>query len=138
MIYLKLIKLKKKQFPNIYFKIGNKKFLFNAFSAVHDNIFYLTNKDNMFYFGQEFLKLFDLREFNIESGDINLYLNKIKPLIYMRNITKEKNNKKNLELSFISNNIILLISIIILFTIYCLRKYNKNIKIEYYNYYYKI
>ena len=130
----------KKLFPNIWFKIGNKKFLFNAYSAIHEERLYIIKGYNSFVFGQDFLQIFDIREFNITSGEINLYTNNIKPhikIVEEKNNLKKKNNKEQ-GLSFISYAIIIFISVITITTLYFHRKYNKKIKIDYYNYYYNV
>jgi len=130
----------KKLFPNIWFKIGNKKFLINGYNAIHGGRLYIIKGYSSFVFGQDFLEIFDIREFNITSGEINLYTNKVKPHI---KIVEEKNNLKKKGISeqglpFLSIVIIIFISIITITTLYFHRKYNKKIKIDYYNYYYNV
>jgi len=130
----------KKLFPNIWFKIGNKKFLINGFNALNFQTLFIIKGYRSFTFGQEFLKIFDIREFNITSGEINLYVNKKKPCI---KVIEEKNNlkkkgTKEQGLPFLSIVIIIFISIITITTLYFHRKYNKKINIDYYNYYYNV
>ena len=62
----------KKLFPNIWFKIGNKKFLINGYNAIHEGRLFIIKGYSSFVFGQDFLEIFDIREFNITSGEINL------------------------------------------------------------------
>lgn len=131
----------KKSFPNICLKIGNKTFLFNAYSAIKNDLLHITKSYNSFIFGRKFLERFDLREFDIMTGDINLYTNNIKPLIkinYEKNNSKEKKIKSQ-NLPFLANVIIIFMSISIsISSVYFHRKYNKKIKIDYYNYYHNI
>ena len=86
----KLTEEQKNNFPNIKIKIGNKKFIFNKDNIINfldnnleDNNYLFINKvscDN-FTFGSKFLELFEIAEFNLESGVKNLYLNKTSNLI---------------------------------------------------------
>ena len=130
----------KKLFPNIWFKIGNKKFLINGFNALNFEKLYIFKRSSKFTFGQEFLKIFDIKEFNLTSGEINLYVNKKNPHIKVveeNNNLKEKNNKEQ-GLHFLSIVIIIFMSAITVTTLYFHRKYHKKIKIDYYNNYYNI
>ena len=67
-------------FPNISFKIGNK-----ILKITKDFLYMTINKKyhlfneyncNNFIFGNEFFNLFDFKEFNLETGEINLYFDK--------------------------------------------------------------
>jgi hypothetical protein len=130
----------KKLFPNIWFKIGNKKFLINGFNALHSEELYIIKGHWGFTFGQDFLNIFDIREFNIASGEINLYINKKNPHIKVveeKNNLKKKSNKEQ-GLPFLSIVIIIFMSVITVTTFYFHRKYHKKIKIDYYNYYYNV
>ena len=86
----KLTEEQKNNFPNIRIKIGNKIFIFNKDNIINylgnnheDNNYLFINKiscDN-FTFGLKVLELFEVSEFNLESGIKNLYLNKSSNLV---------------------------------------------------------
>ena len=133
----KINKKQKDLFPNISFTIGNKIFNLNpenAFSTKYnlddDFFFIIRTPCDKIIFGLKFLELFNFREFNLETGEINLYLDKNKNFF----IEKEENKKIfNSSICFI----IIIISIFLLSLILTKAKnYYKNKKIEYYNYYY--
>ncbi len=86
-------------------------------------------------FGKQFLKLFDFYEFDLESGIINLYLNKNKEYIF------EEKEKQNIILnsgSKIQINIIIWIFIVFILTLVVVRQYHRNKSIESFNYYFEI
>jgi len=86
-------------------------------------------------FGKQFLKLFDFYEFDLESGIINLYLNKNKEYIF------EEKEKQNIILnsgSKIQINIIICIFIVCILTLVVVRQYHRNKSIESFNYYFEI
>ena len=132
----KVTEEQKNLFPTITFKIENKIITLNKDDFFNEDIndigegsFLFINKvpcSNVI-FGEKLLKLFDIREFNLENGEVNLYLNKSSNLI---------------QFSIIQNNIehiIILISIFVVSFITTLfktyDKIYKNRKMEYYNYY---
>ena len=137
----KLKKGQKALFPNINFKIGNKILILNQENSlwpnyINDDIYLFINNRpcNNFIFGLKFLSLFDVSEFNLDSGEINLYLNKNKNFI-----VEEKEKYKNENLKSHIHIIIIIFSIFIFSVILTYSKtYYKNKKIEYYNYYYEI
>ena len=137
----KLNEGQKKLFPNINFKIGNKILILNQENAfwpkyITEDIYLFINSRpcNNFVFGLKFLQLFDVSEFNLDSGEINLYLNKNKNYI-----VDEKENYKNENLKSNIHIIFIIFSIFIFsITLTYSKKYVKNKKIEYYNYYYEI
>ena len=127
-------------FPNISFKTENNIFYLNKENAfwpryTHENYYLFINRYpcNNFVFGLKFLELFDIREFNLENGDLNLYLDKNKN--YM--IANEIKNKK-LLLNY-SIYIIIIIFFSFFFSIILTKIKNnyKNKKIEYYNCYFE-
>ena len=139
-----LYKLSDKQqieFANISFKIGNKTINLDKDKLVFDsrNGYYLYISQitcNNFVFGKKFLDLIDFREFNLETGEINLYVNKRNSII-----KEDKENKKIILNS--SFNKIYLIIIIFSFTIFMMsitivKNFHKKKKIEYFNNYYNI
>ena len=132
----KLNEEEKNLFPNIIsFKIGNKIFTLSKdflFNKLNLEFNFINNYEcDNFIFGFHFLKLFDFREFNLESEEVNLYLDK------NNNLMIEEEEKKEILISKL--NIIIIFSFIILFIIIALIKKNhKKKKIEYYNYYFDI
>ena len=132
----KLNEEEKNLFPNIIsFKIGNKIFTLSKdflFNKLNLEFNFINNYEcDNFIFGFHFLKLFDFREFNLESEEVNLYLDK------NNNLMIEEEEKKEILISKL--NIIIIFSFIILFMIIALIKKNhKKKKIEYYNYYFDI
>ena len=129
-----------KAFPNITFTIGNKILNLNrknAISTKNNYLFihkysYYYNEDE-FHFGQKFFELFNITEFDLHSGDTNLYLEKNKDYI----IEKE-DNKKNIKNSDFDIIVIIFFMILISMIITVFKNYYKNKKIEYYNQYYEI
>ena len=124
-------------FPNISFKIENKilKITKSFFFMTIIKKYHLFNKHNCnnFIFGNEFFNLFDFKEINLETGEINLYYGKNSNLI----ITNYKENKISITIS--QFNIMILFSFIITFVIiFIFKKYHKNKKIEYFKDYFKI
>ena len=125
-------------FPNISFTIGNKIFNLNkenAFSTKYDldddYFFIIRTPCDKLIFGLKFLELFNFREFNLETGEISLYLDKYSNVM----LEKEENKKTILNSSICF--IIIFISIFFVSLILTKAKnYYKNKKIEYYNYYY--
>lgn len=134
----KINEKQKELFPKISFRIGNKIFNLNrknAFSTKYnledDNYFIIRTPCDKIIFGLKFLELFNFREFNLETGEINLYLDKSKNFL----VEKEENNKTIYKSSICF--IIIIISIFFVSLILTKAKnYYKNKKIEYYNYYY--
>ena len=112
---LETYKINKKQkylFPNISFIIGDKIFNLNrenAFSTkynLEDDFFFIIRTPcDKIIFGLKFLELFNFREFNLETGEINLYLEKNKNFL----IEKKENKKIIYKSSFCF--IIIIISI---------------------------
>ena len=86
----KLTEEQKNNFPTIKIKIGKKNFIFNKDNIINflgnnneDKNYLFINKvscDN-FTFGSKVLELFEVSEFNLESGEKNLYINKTSNLI---------------------------------------------------------
>ena len=132
-------KIKRKDkniFPNISFNIDSKIFNLNKENAFwynyeDESLYFFINKspcDNI-VFGLKFLELFNFREFNLENGEINLYLDKKK------NYMVEKGDRKIILNSCIF--IIIILSFLLFsFTLTKGKNYYKNKKLEYYNYYY--
>ena len=75
--------------------------------------------------------MFDISEFNLENGDINLYLDKNKNFMI-----NEINNKKLLLNYSIYIIIIILSSFFFSIIVNNIKKYYKNKRIEYYNCYF--
>ena len=133
-------KQKNLYFPEISFKIGNKFFILNKENAFfpnyeQENIYLFINRSpcRNFIFGQKFFELFDVSEYNLETGEINLYLNKKKNYII-----DETENKKiiiNYNFHFIITIIFFFIFLMILTL---MKNYYKNKNIEYYDYYFNI
>ncbi len=124
-------------FPNISFKIGNKilQITKDFFYMTINKKYHLFNKHNCnnFIFGNEFFNLFDFKEINLETEEINLYFGKNTNLI----INDYKENKMSIIIS--KFNILIFFSFIITFImIFIYKKYHKNKKIEYFNYYFEI
>ena len=133
----KLTDEQKKLFPTILFKIenlnftlNNKNIIFNHADDSKEGNYLFINKVpcNNFIFGLKFLELFDISEFNLESGEINLYLNKGNNAL-----AGKGNNIDNYSIIIIVLSFFGISMIIIL-----VRIYNKNKKMEYYNYFYDI
>lgn len=136
-LIFKLTSQQKNDFPEISFKIDNMIISINkenAFNKTENNSekenYLLINKVpcNNFVFGSNFLDLFDISEFNLESGEVNLYLDKNRQNFIKLFSCQNKIQTIIIFLSFLS------ISIIIILLKFCY----KNSKIEYYNLYYDI
>ena len=124
-------------FPNILFTIGNKVLILNKKNAIMtENNYLLIDKldnNNDFYFGQKFFDLFEITEFDLHSGDVNLYSDKNKNYIYVR-----EDNKKDIIKSNFDFIVIIVFIILISMAMTIFKNYYKNKKIEYYNQYYDI
>ena len=124
-------------FPNILFTIGNKVLILNKKNAIMtENNYLLIDKldnNNDFYFGQKFFDLFEITEFDLHSGDVNLYSDKNKNYIYLKEDNKKDIIKSNFDFIVIIVSIILISMAMTIF-----KNYYKNKKIEYYNQYYEI
>lgn len=136
----KLSDKQQRDFANIFFKIGNKtinldkdKLLFNTSDGYY---LYINYNCQNFVFGKKFLNLIDFKEFDLETGELNLYVDKRKDII------KEDIENKKVLLNSGFNKIYLIIIffsfIIFLMSITVVKNYHKKKKIEYYNNYYNI
>ena len=132
--------LKKEQievFPNISFTIGNKIINLNkknVFLNKNNGLFiHKLDYSDEFYFGQKFFELFKSTEFDLHSGDINLYLDKNKDYIIEKEDIKKDINNSDINIIVIIFFIILISMVMTIF-----KNYYKNKKIEYYNQYYDI
>ena len=134
----------KKLFPDIKFKIRNmiitlnKKDLIYEDSAIyikgdtreediHNYLFIKNTPCDNFIFGLKYLEKFDIREYDLEKNEFNLYLNKNKNLI----INEEQ---INLKINSYSNSIIpFIILLFIIFGTISLIHKQKNKNFEYNN-----
>ena len=126
-------------FFEISFKIGNNIFTLNKDNAflkgkndTHYKLFINSFFCDKFIFGMDFLDLFDFKEFNLETKEVYLYLDKNKNYLI-----KEKEDNKD----FLKSNLniwILFYFLIALIILSLFKKYHKNKRIEYYNIYYDI
>ena len=134
-----LLNEQKNLFPEISFKIGNNIFTLNKDNAflkgkndTHYKLFINSFFCDKFIFGMDFLDLFDFKEFNLETKEVYLYLDKNKNYLI-----KEKEDNKD----FLKSNLniwILFYFLIALIILSLFKKYHKNKRIEYYNIYYDI
>ena len=138
----------KNLFPkSISFKFGNKNIIIKKNQIISSDFinkstssFFLFMSGSSYWerhitFGKQFLKFFDFYEFDLESGDINLYLNKNEEYIFEE---KEKQNVLLNSVSKIQINIIIFIFIAFIFTLVVVRQYHRNKSIESFNYYFEI
>ena len=139
-----------KFFPEINFKIGNKIITFDKNNLIlqdrlvivkgiknikeenHNYLFIKNSPCDKNIFGLTFLEKINIREYNLETEELNIYLKKDKNLIKNENDIKLKLNSYN-------NISILIIFFIILATVIMLFINNSKYKnIEYFNNYYVI
>lgn len=106
---------------------------------MNQNIYYIESKpcydSNKIKFGVKFLELFNYYEFDLMSGEYNLYLDKNKYYIF------EEENKKiilNDSKTQINAIIILFIFVMLCFTLVIFKEYHRNKKIESFNHYFEI
>jgi len=131
----KLTEEQKNNFPNIKIKIGNKNFIFNKDNIINflgnnleDKNYLFINKvscDN-FTFGLKVLELFEINEFDLESGDINLYLNKTSNLI------ETMDNKITFVILFIYFTLFVLVFFANIYYINSNKEYYYNYNYSYY------
>jgi len=125
--------------PEIKFKIGNITISLNKEDLVYEVINYEILKllfientpcDN-FVFGSKFLEKFQIREYDLETNEFNLYLDKNKSLLTIENETNLKLNSYSYNsLTFVILLFMVLSTIFIYFINY--PKFKNN---EYLNYY---
>jgi len=137
-------------FPEIKFKIGNKTITFNKNNLIHQdrktivkgvnnikekshNYLFIKNTPcNKNIFGLKFLEEFNMREYDIDKKELNLYLSKDKNLI-------REENDALLQLNSITNIFFIILLFLVLITIIMLNfNYSKNKHNIYFNNYIEI
>ena len=137
-------------FPEIKFKIGNKTITFNKNNLIyqdrktivrgvnnikekrHNYLFIKNTPCDKNIFGLKFLEEFNIREYNIDTKELNLYLSKDK------NLVREENDK-SLQENSITNIFFIILLLLILITIIMLNfNYSKNKNNIYFNDYIEI
>ena len=127
-----------KAFPNISIQIGNKIINLNKniiFNNLKNNSLFI-HRDKygkIIYFGQRFLELFNITEYDLETRDCNLYLDKNNNYFI-----EEIENIKDIKKSDFKVFIIIFFIVIFAVAVTIFKNYHKNKKIKYYNYYYEI
>ena len=118
----------KKNFPEIKIKIGNKIISLNkndlirednyidlkGYDDLHNYLFIKSSPCDNNIFGLKFLEKFEMREYNLETKEINLYLSKNKSLIKNENSNSLALNSYGINLTFISLYFLVIIFIIML------------------------
>ena len=118
----------KKILPEIKIKIGNKIISLNkndlikednyidlkGYDDLHNYLFIKSSPCDNNIFGLKFLEKFEMREYNLETKEINLYLSKNKSLITNENSQSLTLNSYCSNLTFISLYFLVIIFIIML------------------------
>jgi len=136
-IYYKLDKRQQKYFGSIIFMIDNKNITINRDQVLlhteESDDYFLEISDNFWKitFGKKFIKLFELSEFNMETKEVSLFMNKKNKIITETEINNEI-RKEELNSKINSNYyiIILLLSFIaFMISITLVKNYHKNKKV---------
>jgi len=140
--YYMLNETKQKFFGGISLIIGNKNITFNRDKILWEEDYRLSIQFGCknITFGRHFLYFMDFLEFDLETNEINLYMNQNSTII--TEIEDNNEIKKELLNSSINSNyyiVILFLSFIVfMMSITLAKNYLKNKKIKYYNEYYNI